>query len=72
MAFSRENDRLDRFGRFDQKAWWDIAMHTGDSDVKISNHFRSPYVRLMILENPELDGVFEMLPRRRRPDAGQS
>jgi hypothetical protein len=54
------------------RAWWDTTMQAGYSDVKISNHFRSPYVRLTILQNPELDGVFEMLPRRRRPDAGQA
>jgi hypothetical protein len=39
---------------------WNYMMHTEDpnSDFKISNNYRSRYARLLMRQEPELDGIF--------------
>jgi hypothetical protein len=41
---------------------WHWMMTTADaaSDFKLNDHYRSRYVRLMLAERPEWDGVFEL------------
>jgi hypothetical protein len=38
---------------------WDYSLTTTTSDVKLNNNMRSYYSRLIMSQEPDLDGVFE-------------
>lgn len=48
-------------------ARWQIAIATGDGDFKLNNDFRAFYARLIMAENADLDGLFEL--RRSQADS---
>jgi hypothetical protein len=38
---------------------WRHALRTGGDEFKLNNNYRSYYARLLMLRNPELEGIFE-------------
>jgi hypothetical protein len=40
-------------------ARWKIAIETSDPDYKLNNNFTAFYSRLIMLREPDLDGVFD-------------
>lgn len=38
---------------------WRVALRTGGDEFKLNNNYRSYYARLVMLREPDLDGVFE-------------
>lgn len=38
---------------------WQVMLDTSDPDFKLNNSYRSRYARKIMLEYPELDGIFE-------------
>lgn len=48
---------------------WRYALRTGGDDFRLNNNHRSYYARLIMLRNPELDGIFET--RRLASDGGE-
>lgn len=47
-------------GQLTERARWEIAMATSDPDYKINNNYRAYYARLMMAENRDLDGIFNL------------
>jgi len=38
---------------------WNVALRTGGDDFKLNNNYTSYYARLIMLHEPDLDGIFE-------------
>ena len=62
---------IDRTGRrkvgisaLTERARWEIAINTRDADAeyKLSNSYRAFYARLIMAQEPELDGLFDLRP----------
>lgn len=43
-----------------ERARWDIAISTSDPDYKINNYFTAYYARLIMAQEPDLVGLFEL------------
>lgn len=43
-----------------ERVRWEIAMRTNDPDFKINNNFAPYYARLIMHEQSDLDGLFEL------------
>jgi hypothetical protein len=39
---------------------WDVAMTTGDAEFKVNNNFAAHYARLIMRQEPDLAGRFEI------------
>lgn len=58
---------VSKFGRHDlgigmlyEVARWEITMSTSDPEYKLNNNFRAFYARLMMYQERDLRGLFEM------------
>jgi hypothetical protein len=47
-------------GALYERARWEIAIQTKDPDYRLNNNFRAFYARLMMHNEPELRGLFEL------------
>lgn len=43
-----------------ERARWDLALATSDPDFKLNNSYRAYYARLLMHENPDLRGLFDL------------
>lgn len=43
-----------------ERARWEFAMSTTDPDYKINNNYKPYYARLIMSQEPDLDGLFEL------------
>lgn len=43
-----------------ERARWEIAISTSDPDWKLCNSYTAYYARLLMLQEPDLDGLFEL------------
>lgn len=43
-----------------ERTRWEIALATSDPDFKLNNNFRAYYARLIMLREPDLDGLFDL------------
>lgn len=43
-----------------ERARWEIAFVTSDTDYKINNNYTPFYARLIMAENPDLAGLFDL------------
>lgn len=50
-----------------ERARWDIRTQTSDVDFKLNNNYTAFYARLIMHQEPDLDGIFEL--RRSEADA---
>lgn len=39
---------------------WRSGMRTGGDDFKLNNNYRSYYARMVMAQEPDLDGIFEL------------
>lgn len=47
-------------GALYERARWEIAMSTNNADFKLNNNFRAFYARLIMANEPDLAGVFDL------------
>lgn len=47
-------------GQLTERCRWEIAMRTNDPEFKINNNYRAYYARLMMANEPDLAGIFEL------------
>lgn len=47
-------------GQLAERCRWEIAMRTNDPDYKLNNNFRAYYARLIMHNEPDLAGIFEL------------
>ena len=47
-------------GALYERARWEIAIATSDPDYKLNNNWRAYYARLMMLNEPDLDELFDL------------
>jgi hypothetical protein len=47
-------------GALYERARWEIALATSDPDFRLNNNFRAFYARLLMLNHPELRGLFDL------------
>lgn len=52
-------------------ARWSVMLTTNDPDYKLRNDFKPFYARLIMHQEPDLDGLFELRPAR-EPDLWQA
>jgi hypothetical protein len=45
-----------------ERARWELAIQTGDPDFKLNNNHRAFYARLLMMNHPELRGLFDLRP----------
>lgn len=57
---SRFGGRKVGIGALYEVARWEIALATDDADFKLNNNFRAYYARLIMAQEPELDGLFDL------------
>lgn len=50
-----------------ERARWEIAIQTTDADFRLNNNYAAYYARLIMHQEPDLDGIFEL--RRSEADA---
>lgn len=43
-----------------ERARWEIAIATNDPDYKLNNNFTAFYARLIMLQEPDLRGLFDL------------
>jgi len=43
-----------------ERARWEIALETGDPECRLNNNFTAFYARLIMANNPDLDGIFDL------------
>ncbi len=43
-----------------ERARWDLAIQTNADDFRLNNSYRSFYARLLMHENPDLRGLFDL------------
>ncbi|OBK92620.1 hypothetical protein A5646_03325 [Mycobacterium sp. 1245499.0] len=43
-----------------ERARWDLALATSDPEFKLNNSYRAFYARLLMHENPDLRGLFDL------------
>lgn len=43
-----------------ERARWEIAIETNDPEFKLNNNFRSFYSRLIMVDNEDLDDIFNV------------
>lgn len=43
-----------------ERARWEIAIATNDPDFKLNNNYRAYYARLIMLQESDLQGMFEL------------
>lgn len=43
-----------------ERARWEIALATSDPDYKLNNNYTAYYARLLMRENPDLAGLFDL------------
>lgn len=43
-----------------ERARWDIVISTNDPEFRLNNNFRAFYARLMMSQEPDLAGLFEV------------
>lgn len=43
-----------------ERARWEIALATSDADFKLNNNFTAFYARLIMAQEPDLDGLFDL------------
>lgn len=43
-----------------ERARWEIALATSDPDFKLNNNYTAYYARLLMAENEDLDGMFDL------------
>jgi hypothetical protein len=43
-----------------ERARWEIALATSDPDYKLNNSYTPYYARLIMLQEPDLDGLFNL------------
>ena len=56
----RTGGRKVGIGALTERVRWEIAMATSDPEFKINNNFRAFYARLLMLNNSDLRGLFEL------------
>lgn len=59
---SRTGRRKLGIGALFERARWDIAIATNDPEFRLNNNFRAFYARLLMRQEPDLDGLFELRP----------
>ncbi|OCB57664.1 hypothetical protein A5677_17015 [Mycobacterium malmoense] len=47
-------------GALYERARWELAITTNDPDYRLNNDFRAFFARLIMYENPDLRGLFEL------------
>ena len=47
-------------GALYERARWEIALATGDPDYKLNNNFRAFYARLIMRQEADLAGLFDL------------
>jgi len=47
-------------GALYEVARWEIALATSDADFKLNNNFRAYYSRLIMAQESDLDGLFDL------------
>jgi hypothetical protein len=47
-------------GALFERARWELALQTTDPDFKLNNDYRAFYARLLMLNHPELRGLFDL------------
>jgi hypothetical protein len=57
---ARHGTRHLGIGQITEVARWEISMATSDPDFKLNNNYRAFYARLIMVENPDLAGVFDL------------
>lgn len=69
FAFELKEKGRKRYGisMLTERIRWEVAMATTGDEFKINNNFRSRYVRKLIMDFPELDGMFQTRETRRYP-----
>jgi hypothetical protein len=43
-----------------ERARWEISLATNDADFKLNNNFRAYYARLIMAQEPDLAGLFDL------------
>lgn len=43
-----------------ERTRWEIALATTDADFKLNNNFRAYYARLIMRQEPDLEGLFDL------------
>lgn len=47
-------------GALFERARWELAIATNDAEYRANNSYRAYYARLIMRQEPDLDGVFEL------------
>lgn len=56
----RTGGRKIGIGALFERARWELAIATNDPDYRLNNNFRAYFARLIMLQEPDLAGLFEL------------